>query len=72
MEKDQQNEFNKPEIDENHVINFGKYKDNPTPIKDIPANWFLYLYRKDICYGKLKDWIKYNEADLKEREKREK
>jgi hypothetical protein len=69
MEKDQQNEFNKPEIDENFVLGFGIHKDEM--LKDVPAKYLLYLFSRDICYGSLKDWIKYNEADLKEREKKE-
>ena len=69
MEKDQQNKFNKPSIDEEHVLDFGRHKGKA--LKDAPAQYLLYLFSRDICYGALKDWIRYNEEALKEREKKE-
>lgn len=73
MTPEEQNDYlRKPDIDENYIIRFGKYKDNPMAIKDIPASYFLYLYSRDICYGALKDYIKYNKAALEERDKVEK
>lgn len=71
MEENEKPDLRKPEIDENFIIRFGKYKDNPTAIKDIPASYFLYLYSRDICYGALKDYVKYNKVALEERAKLE-
>ena len=69
MEANQQNNMNKPSIDENFVLGFGIH--NGKKLKDTPAKYLLYLYSRDICYGSLKDWIRYNEDALKDREKRE-
>lgn len=56
-------------INEDYVVDFGKHKGKK--IKDIPAGWFLYLYRQDILFGMLKDWVKANKGELERRKKKE-
>lgn len=57
-------------IDDTFVLGFGKHKGKM--LKDVPADYHLYMFKMDIYFGELKDWVKANKEALEERAEREK
>jgi uncharacterized protein (DUF3820 family) len=50
-------------MDDNSIIDFGKYKGQK--LCNIPANYLIWLYEENKCFGGLKAYIKNNIDVLK-------
>lgn len=51
------------EMTDEDLMPFGKYKGNK--MANVPANYLLWLYDMDKCYGVVKSYVKENEDVLR-------
>lgn len=45
-------------IDDNHIMNFGKFKG--AKLANIPASYLIWLNKQDWCSADMKEYIKNN------------
>lgn len=45
-------------LTDDSIMPFGKHQG--TAMANVPADYLIYLYDRDICYGEVKDYIKEN------------
>ena len=56
-------------MNDESIITFGKYKGEK--LANVPANYLIWLYDENKCFGEIKDYIKENIEVLREEIKRQ-